>query len=101
MSSTLRLPPIIIPSSGRAETALLDLRETIPEDEVYIQIVVIRHEECSSYARVMNHPDHNIDVFVMKEAGSAKNYRLSTLCRQKARQTYNRLLQDGLCIPDG
>jgi len=67
ISSTLRLPPIIIPSSGRAETALLDLSETIPEDKDYIQIVIIRYEERSNYARVMNHPDNNIDVFVMKE----------------------------------
>ena len=66
VSSSLTLPPIIIPSSGRAETALLDLSSTIPEDESYIQIVVIRDEEQSDYARVIN-PNSQIDVFVINE----------------------------------
>ena len=102
MSSTLRLPPIIIPSSGRAETALLDLRETIPEDEDYIQVVVIRYDELSRYARVMNHPDHHIDVFVMNGGPPTIGYarhvakRLGELITGSSKMDFVFLMDDNI-----
>ena len=48
MNTRIRLPPILIPSSGRASTALLDLSDTM-EGSTYIQILVIREEEMWKY----------------------------------------------------
>ena len=46
-------PPIFIPSSGRWETALLDLSNTGMSYGSYIQIVLIKEEEEENYANLI------------------------------------------------
>ena len=49
MKSEIKLPPILIPSSGRAKTALLDLTDAMERKEGFIEIVVVREEEKYEY----------------------------------------------------
>ena len=41
----LEFPPILIPSSGRPRTALLDLTSALPGVKDYVQIVILRENE--------------------------------------------------------
>jgi len=51
--------PILTPSSGRAKTALLDLRAAM-QGARYVQIVCVKHEEFESY--IEHFPKHNFFV---------------------------------------
>ena len=54
-----------MPSSGRAECALLDISQAM-EDATYVQIVAVREEEKDAYLKVaLAH--HNLDVYVIKK----------------------------------
>ena len=54
-----------MPSSGRADCALLDIRQAM-EGATYVQIVAVREEEEDAYLKVaLAHAD--LDVFVIKE----------------------------------
>ena len=60
----MKLPPVLIPSSGRAKTALLDLSDAMEGKESFVEIVVIRPEEKYDYFKTaLLHPA--LDVFVM------------------------------------
>ena len=64
LRSNLKLPPIITPSYGRAETALLDLSEAMEGRTTYVQVVVVREEEREEYLKTaLAHPA--LDVLVM------------------------------------
>ena len=66
-----KYPPIIIPSRGRARTALLDLTEAM-NNESYVEIVVVSSDERDEYLQTLC--KHNeIDVFVMKECEPGEN----------------------------
>ena len=64
--SKLKLPPIMIPSSGRESSALLDLRETMEGCE-YIQILIIRLEEATNYLKYCIQYKE-IDILVIKNS---------------------------------
>ena len=69
VKSEIKLPPILIPSSGRPKTALLDLTDAMESKEGFIEIVVVREEEQYEYLQTaLLHPA--LDVFVM----NASNY---------------------------
>ena len=68
INAKINLPPIIIPSSGRSKTALLDLSDAMEGKEDYIEIVVVREDEKDEYLSTTLHHDA-IDVFVMKSLG--------------------------------
>ena len=51
INNCLEYPPIIIPSSGRWNTALLDLSEAMENDTNYVQVVVIYNNEAEEYKR--------------------------------------------------
>ena len=58
-------PPILIPSRGRALTALFDLTATM-RYEKFIEIVVVRSDEEDEYLTTLC-KQKDIDFFVMKE----------------------------------
>ena len=65
----IKLPPILIPSSGRSKIALLDLRDAMEGEKNYVEIVVVREEEQDEYFNsAIHHPA--LDVFVMKSLGN-------------------------------
>lgn len=69
VKSEIKLPPILIPSSGRAKTALLDLTDAMERKEGFIEIVIVREEEKYEYLNTaLLH--EVLDVFVM----NASNY---------------------------
>ena len=69
IKSEIKLPPILIPSSGRPKTALLDLTDAMESREGFIEIVIVREEEKHEYLQTaLLHPA--LDVFVM----NASNY---------------------------
>ena len=64
LKTKIKLPPILIPSSGRSKTALLDLTDAMEGKEDFVEIVVVRHEEQDEYLKTaFLHPA--LDVFVM------------------------------------
>ena len=66
LNAKLQLPPILMPSSGRATSALLNLTDALEGTDDYVQVVIIRHEEMESYLNVCcNH--QNLDILVMDE----------------------------------
>ena len=57
VKKTIKKPPIMIPSSGRLTTALLDLTDAMDSKEDYIEIIVVREEEKEEYlSMTLNHP---------------------------------------------
>ena len=60
-----KFPPIIIPSSGRSDTALLDLTAAM-NGENYVQVVVVSSEESEDYLKTWS-SQIEIDFFVTKE----------------------------------
>ena len=64
VKSDLPHPPILIPSSGRWNTALLDLSEAMEENMNYVQIVIIRDGEKQEYMKHF-HGFEMISFFVM------------------------------------
>ena len=63
ISIEIKLPPIVICSSGRSNGALLDLEKGMP-DERYVEVVVIHKEEEEMYMQLTkNYP--KISVFVI------------------------------------
>ena len=73
LSTQVKLPPIIIPSSGRAQSALLDLSQAMEKKKNFVQIVVVRDEEKFKYLKTaLNHPTQDLDVFVMKTSKHEK-----------------------------
>ena len=67
LQRSLKLPPILMPSSGRAQCALLDLSPTMEGEKSYVQIVVVREEEKDEYLKVaLGHKA--MDVFVMEDS---------------------------------
>ena len=63
-SSYVKVPPIIVPSCGRSDSALLDYSGVLTQP--YIQIVVVRFEELEKYIRrTCKYP--NIDLLVLKK----------------------------------
>ena len=67
IKTELPFPPILIPSSGRPRTALLDLSSALPGVKKYVQIVIVRESEAEDYlGTIQNYP--MIDVFIMKDS---------------------------------
>ena len=68
LKNKIKLPPILIPSSGRSKTALLDLSDAMEGNEDFVEIVIVRHEEQDEYLKTaLLHPA--LDVFVMDAPG--------------------------------
>ena len=73
LSPNLKFPPILIPSSGRPDSALLDLSNAMKqkndgENEDYVQIVVIsrRDKTFPTYLERLQYYPH-IDIFIMDD----------------------------------
>jgi len=73
LSPNLKFPPILIPSSGRPDSALLDLSNAMKqkndgEDEDYVQIVVIsrRDKTFNNYWELLQYYPH-IDIFIIDD----------------------------------
>ena len=62
----LRFPPILIPSSGRPRSALLNLNLTMKENDEYVQIVILKKTEAKEYGRLLLQYC-NICFFIMDE----------------------------------
>ena len=76
--SHLKFPPIMIPSSGRSETALLDLRQQMGNHLNYVEIVVLHGKDPSleEYKQLLkSYPEISffvIDDKVPQRVGSAR-----------------------------
>lgn len=64
MNTSIAILPIVICSSGRADTGLFDLRQAMEGENDYIQILVIREEEQDEYFSLTQYHS-NIDIFVI------------------------------------
>ena len=83
----IKKPPIMIPSSGRPTTALLDLTDAMDGKEDYIEIIVVREEEQEEYLSVTsNHPA--LDVFVF-----ASEYKTIGEAREKIKRLGERITE--------
>ena len=78
----LGVPPIMIPSSGRSASSLLDLSEAMEKDTNYVQIVVLHHDDpdLENYKNLFQSYDL-ISFFVMdkgfrKKVGYSRCYAL-------------------------
>ena len=67
LNKALKFSPILIPSCGRQESALLDLSEAMSGELTYLQIVIIRAEEEENYLPYLV-SDVNVDVFIMNSS---------------------------------
>ena len=64
IKQSIILPPIVMCSSGRAETGLFDLKRAMDGEQSYIQIIVIREEEKYSYFKLA-YSYYAIDLYVI------------------------------------
>ena len=105
-----KYPPIIIPSRGRASTALLDLNSAMENDHDYIEIVVVSTVDRDDYLKALcNHFD--IDVFVIpplqrsekQTAGRARHFskRLAELITQDTDIRFYLTMDDNVCSWQG
>ena len=69
VNPSLELPPILIPSSGRAHCGLFDLSDAM-EGAAFVQIVAVREEEKDSYLKVLISATNQIDLFVMRPSAN-------------------------------
>jgi hypothetical protein len=102
LNPNLQLPPIIMPSSGRSSSALLDLTDALEGSKDYVQIVLIRHEEIESYLKICQFHDA-LDVLVMDEGvlktiGTARYYakKLGEVITSELRSKFIFMLDDNI-----
>ena len=63
-----KFPPILIPSSGRSESALLDLTEAMEgKKDDYVELVFVRDSEKERYFQICQQ-HFPIDLFVMNKS---------------------------------
>ena len=101
LQQSLKFPPILMPSSGRPKSALLDLRDAMEGDD-YVQIVLIRDEEKEQYLEVCQ-SHSNIDILILPEGslqtvGTARFYakRLGEMITAELKSRFMFLLDDNI-----